>query len=131
MEPQPKLGALDHIALTVSDLARSVAWYQSALGLQRVHAEVWGDVPVFMVGSDQSGVALFPASVTAPAPAPEVRRTLIARHFAFRVTGEEFQHAQTHLKTLGIAFTIQDHQIAHSLYLHDPDGHEIELTHYL
>jgi len=36
------LSQLDHIALSVTDLARSAEWYQSVLGLERRFQETWG-----------------------------------------------------------------------------------------
>ncbi len=54
-----KLDGLDHVALTVRDVARSVAWYQDVLGLERAHEDVWGDIPAFVL-TGNSGLALFP-----------------------------------------------------------------------
>lgn len=34
-----ELEALDHVGLTVADVARSVGWYQEVLGLRRAHEE--------------------------------------------------------------------------------------------
>lgn len=40
---------LDHIALTVRDQQRSLAWYQLVLGMERQHEEAQGpDDPVFV-----------------------------------------------------------------------------------
>ena len=52
---------LDHIALTVGDVARSVEWYRSVLGLERRHQDVWGDHPAFICAGDTCP-ALFPAA---------------------------------------------------------------------
>jgi catechol-2,3-dioxygenase len=52
------------------------------------------------------------------------------RHLAFRVDRPNFLRAQAELRGRGISFTFEDHQIAHSIYLNDPDGYEIELTTY-
>jgi catechol-2,3-dioxygenase len=38
-----ELEALDHVGLVVSDVARSVRWYQEVLGLRRAHEEAWRD----------------------------------------------------------------------------------------
>jgi len=40
-----ELEALDHVGLVVSDMARSIRWYQQVLGLRRAHEEAWGDFP--------------------------------------------------------------------------------------
>ena len=122
------LDGLDHVALAVRDVARSAAWYQDVLGLERRHQAVWGDVPAVLVAGE-SGLALFPVQGSSPQPSPG-RDVLTMRHVAFRVSAANFEKARRQLVARGIAIEFQDHQIAQSLYLHDPDGHEIELTTY-
>ena len=34
------------------------------------------------------------------------------------------------LEKRGIKFEFQDHEIAHSIYFRDPDGHQLEITTY-
>lgn len=119
---------LDHIAITVRDVQRSRDWYCSLLGLQQRYADVWGDVPTF-VCAGETGIALFPASVSEPNPTPD-RDTIAMRHIAFRVDRANFQNAQRELEARGIVFEFQDHTISHSIYFDDPDGHQLELTTY-
>jgi len=124
-----KLVDLDHVAITVSDLQRSIEWYQSVLGMERRHQEVWPDVPAFMCLRN-TGVALFPANTTQPAVAPDSATHRTMRHFAFRADWEDFRKAQDTLRGRGIPFHFQDHGIAHSIYFSDPDGHQLEITTY-
>ena len=56
--------------------------------------------------------------------------TLTMRHLAFRVDAANFAGARQALEARGIALQFQDHGIAHSIYFHDPDGHELEITTY-
>jgi catechol 2,3-dioxygenase-like lactoylglutathione lyase family enzyme len=51
-------------------------------------------------------------------------------HLAFRADRENFLAAQQELKKGGIKFEFQDHEIAHSIYFRDPDGHQLEITTY-
>jgi catechol 2,3-dioxygenase-like lactoylglutathione lyase family enzyme len=51
-------------------------------------------------------------------------------HLAFRADRENFLAAQQELKKRGIKFEFQDHEIAHSIYFRDPDGHQLEITTY-
>jgi catechol-2,3-dioxygenase len=41
-----------------------------------------------------------------------------------------FEQAQRDLQALGIEFRLRNHRVCDSLYLNDPEGHEIELTTY-
>jgi catechol 2,3-dioxygenase-like lactoylglutathione lyase family enzyme len=120
---------IDHVALTVKDIERSIAWYRDVLGLERRHEEVWGGVPAMMYAGETS-LALFPAATANPKAAPDRHDSLTMRHLAFQVDRENFLRAQAELRGLGIPFSFEDHQISHSIYLNDPDGHEIELTTY-
>ncbi len=119
---------IDHVALAVRDVARSVEWYRQVLQLERLHEDVWGDCPA-MVGTGTTSVALFPVQGDNPKPSPG-RGTLAMRHLAFRAGRNGFRDAQDRLQSLGIEFEFQDHEIAHSIYFKDPDGHEIEITTY-
>ena len=123
-----KLDGLDQVALTVRDVKASVAWYRDVLGLQRIHEGVWGDVPAFVV-SGTTGLALFPVRGDDP-HSPPGSDTLCFRHVAFRANRAEFEKARRTLQEKGIDCAFQDHQIAPSIYFHDPDGHQIEITTY-
>ena len=48
----------------------------------------------------------------------------------FARTAKIFVAAQQELKKHGIKFEFQDHEIAHSIYFRDPDGHQLEITTY-
>jgi catechol 2,3-dioxygenase-like lactoylglutathione lyase family enzyme len=123
-----EIDALDHIALSVRDVARSTQWYAEVLGFKRLHEDKWNGIPVF-VGNGDAAIALFPA-------AEEVGSTSVDRvavrtlHFAFRTNRENFLCAQDELKKCAIRFEFQDHEISHSIYFRDPDGHRIEITTY-
>lgn len=113
---------LDHVALTVGDQQVTERWYRDVLGLAREHATEWGDTPVALMAHG-SGVALFKT-------APDDQRAVGLRHIAFRVDRENFELAHEDLRDRGIAFEFQDHGVAHSIYFHDPDGLQLELTTY-
>ena len=123
-----KVQHIDHVAITVSNLARSLAWYTDVLGLERRFEEEWGDVPT-VVCAGETCVALFPSDIPDPQPV-EARETVSMRHFAFRVDRENFEAAQVRFRDRGIEFESADHGIAHSVYISDPDGHRIEITTY-
>jgi catechol 2,3-dioxygenase-like lactoylglutathione lyase family enzyme len=122
-----KLEGLDHIALSVRDVERSVKWYIEVLGLDRQHEEMWNGVPAF-VGKGSTGIALFPARDDERGKGARDKMRIL--HFAFRADRANFVRAQDQLKQRGIAFHFEDHGISHSIYFRDPDGHEVEITTY-
>ena len=117
-----RVEGLDHVALNVADQDASERWYRDVLGLEREHAEAWGDTPVALMAQG-SGVALFSA-------AQHGEGGVSVSHVAFRVDRENFEAAQDDLRRRDIAFEIDDHGVSHSIYFLDPDGLKLELTTY-
>jgi catechol-2,3-dioxygenase len=72
---------------------------------------------------------LFPAKPDAKPPSLSHRELRIL-HLAFRANRENFLAAQRELEKRGIKCEFQDHEISHSIYFHDPDGHVLEITTY-
>jgi catechol 2,3-dioxygenase-like lactoylglutathione lyase family enzyme len=119
---------LDHVAIAVADVERSRDFYARALGFERFYPE-W-DVPV-MMGTNGIGLAIFDQQAhPSPTPADAAPGAVRILHIAFRVDREGFDAARRELAGEGVRATFSDHGISHSLYLRDPDGHQIELTTY-
>jgi catechol 2,3-dioxygenase-like lactoylglutathione lyase family enzyme len=123
-----KIKALDHVALSVRDLERSARWYADVLGFKREHEGMWDGVPIF-VGNGAAAIALFPVREEGGSTSRD-RAAVRMLHFAFRADRENFLRAQDELKKRAIAFDFQNHEISHSIYFRDPDGHQIEITTY-
>ena len=117
---------LDHVAIYVEDMDRSIAWYSKHLGLKKYQPKEWGDFPVFML-TGKSGLAIFPARLEDDKLNPDSRNVRI-EHLAFNVSNQDFEKAQEYFRNSGMAFDFQDHHYFHSIYLRDPDGHKVELT---
>jgi catechol 2,3-dioxygenase-like lactoylglutathione lyase family enzyme len=122
------LEGLDHVALAVKDVERSVAWYKDVLGLERRYQDAWGSYPA-VVGAGTTSIALFPVDGPTPKPCPG-RDVLAMRHFAFRTDRANFDLARRELSQRGIPLHSEHHGISESLYFQDPDGHELEITTY-
>jgi len=123
-----KIEALDHVALSVRDVLRSTQWYVDVLGFERLHEDKWNGIPAF-VGNGEAAIALFPASEKIGSASTD-RAAVRTLHFAFRTDRENFSRAQDELKKRAIPFEFEDHEISHSIYFRDPDGHKIEITTY-
>ena len=118
-----ELEALDHVGLVVSDMSRSVRWYQEVLGLRRAHQEAWGEFPA-VLEANGSGVALFPND-GGPLPVDDPMR-----HVGFRTSRRGLEAAKRELGARGIEFVDGGYAVAWSVYLPDPDGYQVEITTY-
>jgi catechol 2,3-dioxygenase-like lactoylglutathione lyase family enzyme len=126
-EPDFRTEGLDHVAITVRDLDHSEGFYRDVLGLERIHRK-WD--PPRVMASEGSGLALFPATPDSTEEAGTASPEIRIIHIAFRVDRPSFDAAQAALDGHGIEWRFSDHDLSHSIYFHDPDGHELELTTY-
>src|SRR5258708_6216996 len=119
-----ELEGIDHVAMSVRDVEAAAKWYIDVLGFERRFSEMWEGAPVF-IGKGTTSIALFPAK-------SDTRSEGAIRmlHLALRADRKNFLAAQEELKQRGIRFEFQDHEISHSIYFRDPDGHELEITTY-
>jgi catechol 2,3-dioxygenase-like lactoylglutathione lyase family enzyme len=123
-----RLEGIDHVALAVRDIERSADWYVEVLGFERRYQEMWDGIPTF-IGKGNTAIALFPADPNARSTS-STRGNIRMLHLAFRADRDRFVAAQQELKKRGIKFEFQDHEISHSIYFRDPDGHHLEITTY-
>ncbi|PYK31230.1 MAG: glyoxalase/bleomycin resistance protein [Verrucomicrobia bacterium] len=123
-----ELEGIDHVALSVRDVELAAQWYIDVLGFERLHEGMWDGVPVF-IGKGTTALALFPvrSNERSISSGPAEIRML---HFAMRANRKNFLAAQEELKQRGIKFEFDDHEISHSIYFRDPDGHKLEITTY-
>jgi catechol 2,3-dioxygenase-like lactoylglutathione lyase family enzyme len=123
-----ELQGIDHVALSVRDVQRAAQWYIDVLGFERRYEGMWNGVPTF-IGKGATAIALFPRRDRDSKAGPR-ESGIRMLHLAFRADRKNFLAAQEELKRLGIRFEFQDHEISHSIYFRDPDGHELEITTY-
>jgi catechol 2,3-dioxygenase-like lactoylglutathione lyase family enzyme len=120
---------IDHVAMSVRDVERSAKWYIDILGFERRLEGMWNGIPVF-IGKGTTALALFPVRSNLGSTLPGDGSGARMLHLALRANRKNFLAAQEELKERGIAFEFQDHEVAHSIYFHDPDGHNLEITTY-
>ncbi|MFN2526446.1 MAG: VOC family protein [Actinomycetota bacterium] len=121
---QPRLAestSVGQVHLTVADLDRSVAFYQDALGLQVLERE-----------AKRASLGVEPIELLRLEALPGARRVSRATglyHFAVRVPdrislARWLDHA---IKSRIAIDGASDHYVSEAIYLHDPDGHGIEI----
>ena len=118
---------LDHVAFTVRAPEATAGWYERVLGLKRAH-DMPGERYPIVLRAGMTAIALFPTEQ--PPDSPSATTAAALRHVAFRTDRENFLAVVRALSDRGIPFEREDHQKCRSVYLHDPDGHEIEITTY-
>lgn len=116
---------LDHVAINVTDLAASAAWYKKLLGLDVLHR--WDNAWLLARGPIHLGLYI----AAGAKPVTDLDHTLALKHFAFLVSADDFVAAEVFLKDNQIAYDgPRDTGVAFSIFVKDPDGYQIELTHY-
>lgn len=120
-----RLEQIDHVALRCASPEATMEWYVNTLGFERVFADKWSGVPIFIrLGS--TSLALFSRK-----EGNEFAKDVSVSHLAFRTaTYADFQAAQADLKARGISFEFEDHEVSHSIYFRDPDQFLLEITTY-
>ena len=123
-----KVLGIDHVALCVGDLNRSLEFYTKVLGLkisereyQKPGVEHFLDCGTALVGliqGDKTGNQHYLQD-----------GGLGGNHFSFRVPTSEFDRIAEELKTQKITITyLKKREKSWSIYFLDPDGNKLELT---
>jgi catechol 2,3-dioxygenase-like lactoylglutathione lyase family enzyme len=122
---------LDHVALTVRDPELSIAWYREILGFLSASMEGLQSGPPYILRvSAGCYLNLFPADSSSPSPVPD-HNTIAMRHVAFRVTYDRMGEVEEELKRRGQEVMSFDYgPRCRSLFVSDPDGHQVELIGY-
>ncbi|HLG22902.1 MAG TPA: VOC family protein [Candidatus Manganitrophaceae bacterium] len=118
---------LGHVVFYVKDLNRSLAFYRDLLGFQEVGRIFGGKGAALTSGRTHHELLLIEVG-DAPAPPPGRRRGLY--HIGIKIGDslEALRAALQELERAGIPISgMSDHTVSQSLYLHDPDGNEVEL----
>src|SRR5215208_1956606 len=118
ISPAARMGA---VHLTVSDLARSVDYYERVLGLQ-VHSRANGNAALGAGGEDL--LVLYEEQGAEPAP-----RSTGLFHFALLLPSRhDLARWLAYAAALKVRFEgMSDHLVSEAIYLRDPDWHGIEI----
>ena len=121
-----------HLALEVQDLEKSILFYQSAFGMQVLRRRanpVRNDIAAYVgFGGESQHVSIELYQYLHVSPSLDVNR---GSHIAFAVKGIE--HVFKRAIAAGATSKIipqnnRPNSINMFAFIHDPDGHEIELT---
>ena len=120
-----ELERIDHVGLNVRDLDASADFYSRVFGFGIVHK--W--TTTWMVGTGAIRLGLFQRPTSSPVC--NIDNAIALTHLALRTDATGFEAAKRELRELGIAFdNPEDTGIAYSVFVLDPDGHQIEITTY-
>ena len=143
-----KIYQLDHIALWVTDLDKSVDFYTQFVGLQAIPERsrqpgpggIFRDMRLQLDRENDMGIHLFQtlhASFHVNGISPSTYIPAIGvDHYAFKVDGEFFDAAKERFEKCNCKFRFQDFKghagflASRSLQFSDPDGYIIEFQHY-
>ena len=118
---------LGHVVFYVKELERSLAFYRDLLGFKEVGRIFGGAAAALTSGRTHHELLLIEVG---EAPAPPRGRRLGLYHIGIKIgeSLEELRAAKRELEQAGVAISgMSDHTVSQSLYLHDPDGNEVEL----
>ena len=119
---------LGHVVFFVRDLARSAHFYRDVLGFKEI-GPFGGGAAAFVSASGRTHHELLLIEV-GPAPGPPTGPHRGLYHIGIKVGDslDELRQAKAELDRGGIPIGgMSDHTVSQSLYLHDPDGNEVEL----
>ncbi len=118
---------LGHVVFYVKDLERSLAFYRDLLGFKEVGRIFDGKAAALTSGRTHHELLLIEVG-DAPGPPAGRRRGLY--HIGIKVGDslDALRAAKRELERASIKIQgLSDHTVSQSLYLHDPDGNEVEL----
>jgi len=118
---------LGHVVFYVKNLEKSLTFYRDVVGFQEIGQIFGGKAAALTSGRTHHELLLIEVG-DVPAPPSGMRRGLY--HIGIKVGDslDELRTAKQDLELAGIAISgMSDHTVSQSLYLHDPDGNEVEL----
>ncbi len=118
---------LGHVVFYVKDLGRSLAFYRDLLGFKEIGRVFDGAAAALTSGRTHHELLLIEVGEASEPPAG---RRLGLYHIGIKIGDSlgELRAAKKELEQAGVPISgMSDHTVSQSLYLHDPDGNEVEL----
>ena len=123
-----RVQGIDHVALSVSDLERSLKFYTEVLGLKITERERQKPGVEYFLDCGTSLVGLIQGD---PKGDNHVLQDggLGGNHFSFRARALDFDRIVEDVRSRGITITyLKKRERSWSLYFLDPDGNKLEIT---
>jgi len=121
------MSELGHVVFYVRDIQRSSEFYENVVGLKRVGSTFGGRAVALSGGRTHHEILLIEVG---QAEGPPSGRRIGLYHTGWKVgdTLDDLRAARQRVQQAGYTLSGQsDHGVSKSLYLHDPDGNEVEL----
>jgi catechol 2,3-dioxygenase-like lactoylglutathione lyase family enzyme len=119
------LSRFDHVGVNIRDLKQSADWYKNVFGFRILHK--W--TTTWMIGNKTMKIGLFQRPNATKIDSLD--NTVAITHFAFLTSLAGFKKIKQLLKSQKIPFDApEDTGIAYSIFVYDPDGHQVEITTY-
>lgn len=121
-----RVTGLDHVVLRVTDMERSVAWYRDQLGLEPVRLEEWraGEAPFVSMRIDDTTILDLQLGEISGTNADHVALVVDEVDLDELIASGRFGDATPPRPLFGAR------GMGRGTYVHDPDGHRIELRTY-
>tara|TARA_Y100000385_G_C12722168_1_gene479141 strand:- start:170 stop:562 length:393 start_codon:yes stop_codon:yes gene_type:complete len=121
-----KFNGIDHLNITVKNLDKSVDYYQRIFGFEVLEAEDYNGTPYKIIGTSQKGMLCMYEDKDL-----EVKNNNIG-HYGFNIEFtenivEKLEEAKADVRYYNGQAIIQ-YPNSKSIYVHDPDGNQIELS---
>jgi catechol 2,3-dioxygenase-like lactoylglutathione lyase family enzyme len=127
-ESRVRIGGLAEVVLNVRDIARSLAFYQDLLGLERISPPDRPG-PIFLrAGAATADLPALVVLVPLPLEAAPFVPPRTLHHLAFAVAAEDFDAVHDALAAAGRPIRTGQHPVlpSRTIYVDDPDGNEVE-----
>ncbi len=117
---------INHIVLKVQNLEASDHFYREVVGLKPVGSP--GRMRFYSAGAHIHDLAITETGQASPTHSSDIQRATGLFHFCFDVaTDADLKALYVRMRDAGVAVSGGvDHNVMHSFYTHDPDGHMVE-----
>jgi catechol 2,3-dioxygenase-like lactoylglutathione lyase family enzyme len=116
--PDLKVTGINHVVLHVSDVDRSVKFYMDVLGFESRNISVGSERKMSFLRCGMQGLDLFEV-------AGDVHGGEEMNHMALDVEADDLDEVIEKLEKAGI--DASERTPRNSVFIHDPDGHQIEM----